>query len=262
LTTLEALWLGIVQGLTEFFPVSSSGHLVIFKSLLGVDAEAGLVFEIALHLATMVAIAIYYRGRITGLISGVFTRDNDAWSYCLKLALGTLPAVAVGLFLKGFIEEQFANPVVVGVDLILTGCILWTTRRSVRSATDTLPTWRVALLVGCAQAFAILPGISRSGTTVAVALALGLAPAVAAEFSFLLGIIAIAGAAVLMIPEATAASPELLGSMAIGSVAALFSGIAAITLFVRMLDKQVFYLFAIYAWAVGALFMAWSLAQR
>jgi undecaprenyl-diphosphatase len=191
----------------------------------------------------------------------VFTRDDASWSYAMKLAVGTLPAVAVGLFLKDFIEQQFANPKVVAVDLMLTGCILWTTRRTVKTAHDTVPSWRVALLVGCAQAFAILPGISRSGTTVAVGLALGLAPAAAAEFSFLLGIIAIAGAAVLMIPDLAGASPELMGAIGAGSLGALVSGIAAIWLFIRMLARQTFHLFAWYAWAAGAAFMAYVLTR-
>jgi undecaprenyl-diphosphatase len=256
-SVLEAFVLGIVQGLTEFFPVSSSGHLVIFKQLLGVDVEAGLLFEIAVHVATLVAIAIYYRQRIANLVVGALAREGAAWTYIGKLALGTVPAVLVGLFARDFVERQFANPLVVGVALLVTGAILWTTRRTVRTAHATDPTWRVALLVGCAQAFAILPGISRSGTTVAAALALGLAPAAAAEFSFLLGIVAIAGAAVLMLPDVASASPETLVHLGVGAAAALVSGVAAIALFVRMLQRQTFHLFAWYAWAVGAAFLLW-----
>jgi undecaprenyl-diphosphatase len=116
-------------------------------------------------------------------------------------------------------------------------------------------------LVGCGQAFAILPGISRSGTTVAVALALGLAPAAAAEFSFLLGIIAIIGAAVLTLPELAAAGPEEISGLVYGSAAALVAGLAALWAFVRMLEGGRFHLFAAYVWIVGSLFLFWTLSR-
>ena len=262
----EALGLGIVQGLTEFFPVSSSGHLVIFRSLFGIDDGGGLLFEISVHVATLLAIAIFYRRRILDLIVGVFKRRRDALHFVAMLAVGTLPAVLVGLSAREFIERQFQNPVATGVALLVTGGILWTTRSSFAGAAGggagdvgTPLNWRIALGVGCGQALAILPGISRSGTTVAVALALGVAPLAAAEFSFLLGIIAIAGAAVLMLPDLAVASPEALGNLAYGSGAALVAGLAAIWAFVRMLEGGRFYLFAGYAWVVGGLFLIWVL---
>ncbi|MAI78740.1 MAG: hypothetical protein CL917_07360 [Deltaproteobacteria bacterium] len=254
LSALEAIWLGIVQGLTEFFPVSSSGHLVIFQTLLGVEEEGGLLFEIAVHVATLVAIVVYYRQRIWGLIVGALTRDPASWVYIGQLAVATLPAVAVGLFARDAVEHLFGRPVWVAAALILTGMILWTTRWTVSRAVATQPGWGLALVVGCAQAFAIVPGISRSGTTVAMALALGLAPLAAAEFSFLLGTVAIAGAAVLMLPDLATATPEQLGNLTLGSAAALISGMIAIWAFVRMLERQAFYLFAWYAWGAGAAF--------
>lgn len=268
MTALEAFCLGIVQGLTEFFPVSSSGHLVIFRSLFGIDDGGGLLFEIAVHVATLLAIVIYYRKRIVDLIGGFFSGRSDALRYVGMLGVGTLPAVIVGFSARDFIERQFQNPVATGIALLVTGGILWTTRWAkprpdsqwVGSRAGLLH-WRLALLVGCGQALAILPGISRSGTTVAVALALGMAPAAAAEFSFLLGIIAIAGAAVLMLPELAMASPEALGSLVYGSAAALVAGLVAIWAFVRMLEGGRFYLFAGYAWTVGGLFLLWTLGR-
>jgi undecaprenyl-diphosphatase len=257
LSALEALLLGLAQGLTEFFPVSSSGHLVMLQALLGVEGEGGLLFEIAVHVATLIAIVIFYRKRIWALLTGVIARQHEALIYVAKLGVGTLPAVMVGLSAKDFIEEQFANPALVGVALIVTGTFVWTTRTTLPRASALEPSWLAALLIGCAQAFAILPGISRSGSTVATALALGLAAGPAAEFSFLLGIIAISGAAVLMLPDLAGASDAMLGSLVIGGGAALASGMAAIWLFVQMLQKQAFHLFAWYAWAVGALFLAW-----
>jgi undecaprenyl-diphosphatase len=261
MTAWEAILLGVVQGLSEFFPVSSSGHLVLFEHLFGMEPDGGLVFEVALHLATGFAIALYYRARIASLVAGVLRRESEALHYTLMLGVATLPAVVVGLSAKDFIERQFSNPVLVGAALIVTGFIVWSTRRTAPLATTSQPTLRIALLVGCGQAFAILPGISRSGTTVAVALALGFAPAAAAEFSFLMGIIAIAGAAVLMLPDLQSVSPAATYGMLLGGLAALITGLAAITLFVRMLKAQSFHLFALYCWPVGTAFLIWSLAQ-
>ena len=254
---LEAIWLGLVQGLTEFFPVSSSGHLVLFQTLLGIRGEGGLLFELAVHVATLVAIVVFYRQRIGELIRGTLSADPDSLLYVAQLGVATLPAVAVGLLARDAVEEVFASPGWVAGALVLTGFILWTTRWTVKRAHNLHPTWLLAIGVGIAQALAIAPGISRSGTTVAAALALGLAPRAAAEFSFLLGTIAISGAAVLMLPDLAGASSAQLGNLALGSAAALVSGLVAIWAFVRMLDRQAFYLFAWYAWAVGLAFGAY-----
>lgn len=253
MTALEAIWLGIVQGLTEFFPVSSSGHLAIFQTLLGV-ADEGLLFEIAVHVATLVAIVIYYRQRIWGLVRGSLGGDRASLIYTGQLALATLPAVAVGFFARGAVAQIFERPGWVAGALMVTGAILWTTRWTAPRARAPGLSWTWAFWIGCAQALAIVPGISRSGATVAMALALGLAPLAAAEFSFLLGTFAIAGAAVLMLPDLMVATPEQLGDLTLGSVAALVSGIVAIWAFVRMLERQAFHLFAWYAWAVGGAF--------
>jgi undecaprenyl-diphosphatase len=254
---LQALLLGIVQGLTEFFPVSSSGHLAMLQWLMDVDTEGGLVFEVAVHVATLGAILIYYRKRVAQLIAGVLQRDQAALGYAAKLAVGTSPAVMVGLLGKDFIEQQFVNPVLVGLALLVTGCIVFSSRWTAPRASLAEPTWTIALLVGCAQAIAILPGISRSGSTVAAALALGLAPVAAAEFSFMLGIIAISGAAVLLLPEMAETSIAVQTAILIGSAAALVSGVAALGLFVRMLRGGSFHYFAYWAWSVGAAFLIW-----
>jgi undecaprenyl-diphosphatase len=261
-TAREAFLLGIVQGLTEFFPVSSSGHLAMIQSVLGVSGDGGLVFEIAVHAATLVAIVIFYRRRIVALVTGALRGQAEALVYGAKLAVGTVPAVIVGLTAKDAVEDAFASPALVGLCLLVTGSLLLTTRWTTARAHGQTPSFAMALAIGCAQAFAILPGISRSGTTVAIALALGLAPAAAAEFSFLLGVVAIAGATVLMLPDIASAGPDMVGTIAIGGVAALVSGVAAIWLFVRMLDRQVFHVFAYYAWAVGSLFLFWVWQAR
>ena len=254
--SLAALLLGLVQGLTEFLPVSSSGHLVIASELLAAQDE-GILFEIAVHLATLVAVLLFYRRRIQELLRGVLGGDSGAWGYVGKLALATLPAVVAGLTARDFFESLFGAPWVAGVALLFTGCALWTTKRSMPGATAPEPNWLQAFLIGCAQVVAIVPGVSRSGTTVAAALALGVAPLAAAEFSFLMAVAAIAGAAVLMIPDATAASPEALRAMALGGVASLVSGLAALWLFVRLLRSGSFHKFAWYTWAAGAAFLVY-----
>ncbi len=257
---IEAVLLGVVQGLTEFFPVSSSGHLAMFQALFGGRDEGALLFEVSVHVATLVAIVVFYRHRIQNLIAGILDRNREAIDYVSKLVVATLPSVFVGLTAKDWIAEQFSNPFLVGFALLLTGAIVFSSRWTAAGAVASTPGWLAAIAIGLAQSFAILPGISRSGSTVAVALALGIAPRAAAEFSFLLGIIAITGAAVLTLPGLSHAEPTALLNIGIGSLSALVSGLVAIWLFVRMLDRSLFHYWAWYCWAVGGAFLAWSLA--
>ena len=258
---LDALLLGLVQGITEFLPVSSSGHLVMFQTLLGVEEEGGLVFEVAVHVATLLAIVIFYRQKILSLIVGLFQRDANALRYIGKLIVGTIPAIVVALTAKDYLDSVLSSPAIAAGGLLMTGGILWTTRSTLAQASAEEPSWKAAALIGVAQAFAILPGVSRSGSTLAAALALGVAPIAAAEFSFMLGIIAISGAAVLMLPDLSGASPEVLSTVAIGCLAALLSGLVAIWSFVVLLRRQTFYHFAYYVWTVGTLFGLYTLLR-
>jgi len=260
-SSLEALFLGLVQGLTEFLPVSSSGHLVVFGTLLGLEPEGGLLFEVGVHVATLLAIAIFYRAKIAELGRGVFAVDRAALDYLGKLVVATLPAVLVALVAEGHLDRVLTSPEVAAIGLLLTAMILWTTRSTLPRAEQNAVGWGAALLIGVAQAFAILPGVSRSGSTVAMALALGIAPAAAAEFSFMMGIVAISSAAVLMLPDLGQASPEAISSLALGCATALVSGILAIWLFVAVLRRQTFYQFAYYTFAVGTAFGLYLLAE-
>jgi undecaprenyl-diphosphatase len=259
-STLEALLLGAVQGLTEFFPVSSSGHLLMLQEILGIHEE-GILFEIVVHVATLASVLVFYRRRVAHLAYGVLKRDPAAWQYAGKLGLATLPAVLAVIFAGDFFEAQFESPHVAAVGLLFTGAILWTTRSSIGSASAEEPSWRVALAIGCAQVLAILPGISRSGITVATALALGVAPVAAAEFSFLMSVIAIAGAAVRSLPGVTSVDSAHAAALLAGGVAAVLMGIAAIWLFVRLLRTREFHRFAYYTWAVGLAFLVWLKLQ-
>ena len=252
----EAVLLGIVQGITEFLPVSSDGHLVIAQTLLGVR-EKGLLFVIAVHVGSLLALLLFYRARVLELVRGVLGREPGAFRYVAKLALATLPAVVVGLFFKDFVEAAFGAPWTAGAGLLVTGAFL--SPRAPRSAARTArePGFWQALWIGCAQALAIAPGISRSGSTIALSLAFGVAPLAAAEFSFLLGIIAIVGAAVLELPEALAAPADALRPLWVGAAAAAVTGLAALALLVRLLRAQRFHWFAAYTFAAGLAFLAY-----
>ena len=253
---LEAVFLGLVQGLSEFLPVSSSGHLVIVQALMGIHEE-GVLFEVVVHLATLLSVLIFYRQRIAGLVLGALRGEAAALRYGGKLALATLPAVVAVLAAGSFIEAQFESPAVAGVCLLATGGILWTTRRTAPSAQSEEPGWGAAFGIGCAQVLALLPGISRSGTTVAAALAFGVAPVAAAEFSFLMSVVAIAGAAARSLPELSSVAPDRVGPLLTAGVVALIAGVTAIWFFVRLLQTRGFYRFAYYTWLAGALFLGW-----
>ncbi|MBI2073886.1 MAG: undecaprenyl-diphosphate phosphatase [Gemmatimonadetes bacterium] len=255
----QGVVLGVVQGLTEFLPVSSSGHLVVAERALGVPRQ-GVVVEVALHVATLAAVLLVYRKRIWGLLAGLTRNDGSAWRYVALLGLATVPAGLAGVVLGDWFERAFNSLGVVGLDFLLTGAILWSTRRTAGRAAVSEPSWRGAGGIGLAQAFAILPGISRSGSTVAAALWVGVRPTQAAEFSFLMSIPVITGAAVLELPKLGGETFGVgAGPLVASFVAALLAGIAAIKLLVRLLERGAFHRFAPYCWALGAATLAWAL---
>ncbi len=259
MTLFDAVLLGIVQGLTEFLPVSSSGHLVLGEALLGLTTP-GVVFEVTVHVATLCAVCWVFRRRLGGLLSGMAHGDAGSYAYVGLLLVATVPAAIIGTTMSGWIEPLFDRPVVAAALLLVTGGIVWTLRITTGRAERERPTTRDAILVGIAQAVAILPGISRSGTTVAAGVGLGVAPARMAEFSFLMSIPAIAGAAVLQIPDVRGAGAVIgAAPLVVAFAAAVLSGILAIGIFVRMLGRGTFYRFAYYCWAAGAAYLlaAW-----
>lgn len=249
---LEAIVLGIVQGLTEFLPVSSSGHLVIGDTLFGLD-EPGVAFEAFLHGATLLAVLVYFRRRIVRIVT------DRSWSYAGKLVVGTIPAGIVGVLFESTVERAFASPWLVVVTLLGTGAILFSLYALPERSTEVAePSYLQAWWIGCAQMISILPGVSRSGSTIVTARWLGLAPGAAAEFSFLLGVPAIAGAVILQageLGEAAAAGSTVV--FLAGWAAALVAGLVAIALVFRLLVRQGFRLFGWYCWAVAAGFAAW-----
>ncbi|MFV1986690.1 MAG: undecaprenyl-diphosphate phosphatase [Gemmatimonadota bacterium] len=260
MNVLQALILGIIQGLTEFLPVSSSGHLVLADAILGLETP-GVLVVIALHVATLVAVCWVYRRRIGALIVGVVRRDAESLKYVGLLAVASVPAAVVGILFLDVLGETFERPVVAAALLLVTGAIVWTLRASAsrEEHRDTV-TLTDSVAIGFAQALALLPGISRSGATVSAGTGLGVNPVRMAEFSFLMSIPAIGGAAILQAPELSAASASIgLGPLAVGFGAALLSGVFAIRIFVGMLERRTFHRFAYYSWTVGTLYLvaAW-----
>jgi undecaprenyl-diphosphatase len=258
LTPWEAVILGIVQGATEFLPVSSSGHLVMAQAILGVDAQ-GVFFEVALHVATLFSVLLVYRRRVASLALGAFRRERAAWRYLGLLLLASVPAGIVGVFFEDQVEALFDSPWVVGTALLVTGALLWSTRAAYRRHPEPGEVGLGgALVMGVGQAFAITPGISRSGTTVVSGLWAGVEASEAAAFSFLMSVPAIAGAAVLQVPELLAGTPAVgWTAIGVGGAAAAVTGVLAIKAFVLMLKNRTFHGFALYCWAAGGLFLLW-----
>ncbi len=255
----EGVLLGVVQGLTEFLPISSSGHLVVVEAALGITTP-GVVIEVVLHVATLLAVVIVYRRVLWRLAGGAVVGDRAAWRYIALLAIGTVPAALAGLFLEEWLERTFQSLLLVGLNFLVTGTVLWSTRGRVRHAERPAPSTQGAFGIGMAQALAIMPGISRSGTTVAAALWLGVDPVRAAEFSFLLAVPVIAGAAVLQIPNLSGGlASGGAWPLAAGFLAALISGVAAIRLLIFLLRKKAFHLFAPYLWGIGAITILFAL---
>ncbi len=252
----EAFVLGVVQGLTEFLPVSSSGHLVLGQALFGVELP-GVVFEVTVHVATLCAVSWVYRGRVAALVRGACTGDRASMRDVGLLAVATLPAAAVGVGLRDALEPTFERPVLAAALLLVTGAVVWSIRHLSRRATGARPAAGGALAIGLAQAAALLPGISRSGSTVAAAAAAGVEPRRAAEFSFLLSIPAIGGAAVLQAPDLGEAGLAVgVLPLAVAFAASALSGVFAIRIFLRMLERRVFHRFAWYCWFIGGGYLA------
>jgi undecaprenyl-diphosphatase len=250
----QAAILGLIQGLTEFLPVSSSGHLVIGQALLGVDT-GGVTFEVVVHLATLFAVLWVYRARVTELIRGVLGGDRGAWTYTGLLLLASVPAGLAGVFGRPLFERAFSNPGLAAAMLLVTGVLVWSVRYSAPRASEDRPDAPRSIWIGCAQAAAILPGISRSGATVAVGAWLGIEVVRLAEFSFLMSVPAILGAGLLQVGEIGQVPGLGAGPLAVGFAVAAVSGVAAIRLFVRTLRSGTFHRFAYYCWSLGAAYL-------
>ena len=261
-TLLNSILLGIVQGLTEFLPVSSSGHLVLFSHFLGVE-EAGITFEVLLHFGTILAVLVAFRrdiGQLLATFFGLFRggkslreryREQADLRLLVYIIVATLPVVVIGVIFKDAIEAAFDHPRFVAWALLFTGIMLGLTRLSSGGKKEL--NFVNTLIMGLAQALAILPGISRSGSTISFGLFSKVRGEQAARFSFLLSIPAVLGATILKVGEMAAAplGSDRLVIMLIGAIVSFFTGWLAIEAMLRILRRGKLYWFAPYCLLVG-----------
>jgi undecaprenyl-diphosphatase len=258
MTLWQGILLGLVQGLAEFLPISSSGHLRVLEVVTGVHAP-GVFVEVALHAATLAAVLVVYGRRLVEVLVGALRGQTAALRLIGLLALATAPAGIVGVLFHRQVEEAATSLVLVGIAFIITGFMNWSTRG--RSGIKREPTAPVALGIGGVQAVAaVVRGISRSGSTVCAALWGGLDPVAAAEFSFLLSIPVIGGA-VLIEGRHAAVNIAAVGAgpLAVSFAIAFVAGLWSIRFLVALLKRGRFYEFAPYNWAIGVLTIVYAL---
>jgi undecaprenyl-diphosphatase len=268
LTLLQAIILGIVQGITEYLPISSSGHLVLAQHLFGLR-EPELMFDVAVHVGTLGAVVVFFRQDLINMLravvrfGGQLFKGQAAWRDLWQnpdlrltslVVIGTIPTVILGLFFKPMTDRLFGSTALVGAMLLITGLLLWSTRWIKRPGHGIGETGGgQAVLIGLVQGLAILPGISRSGATIAAGLWSGLDRATATRFSFILSLPAIVGATLLVAadavgtPQATVSLPV----MAAGMLAAGVVGYLALRFLVYMVQRSRLFVFAPYCWLVG-----------
>ncbi len=235
---LQAILLGLLQGITEFLPISSSGHLVVAESLLGLEVSGLKDFDIALHVATLLAILIYFRRDLL---------KTEWWPW---LILGSVPAAILGFALEDQIDATFRNAESIGVFMLIMGALFLLPQRKNNKPL----TWWRGLLMGCGQALAIIPGVSRSGATIFTGMQLGMKREEAARFSFLLGAIAIAGAGLLKALDAE--SLQLSWSiLSAGFIASFISSLLAVSWLMKFLKNHSLRVFGVYRIGLGLLIL-------
>jgi undecaprenyl-diphosphatase len=250
----EAIVLGLIQGLTEFLPVSSSGHLEIAKSLFGVDPEASFFFTVAVHGATVLSTLLVFRKEIIKLITGSLKfKMNEETSYTLKIFLSMIPVGIAGVLLKDPIESLFnGNLIFIGLMLLVTAGILAAAHFMKKGERPI--GYKDAFIIGIAQAIAVIPGISRSGSTIATGLMIGNKKEEIARFSFLMVLIPVIGANILEILSGDVSiSNTNWGIVLIGFVAAFVSGYFACTWMITLVKKSKLIWFSIYCAIIGLL---------
>lgn len=266
MTFAAAVLLGVIQGLTEFLPVSSSAHLILARAFFGweVPPELGLAFDVALHIGTMAAIIVFFRQEIAAMAASLpaaFARDPGASGWLLRrIIVGTIPAVVVALLFNDYIEHVLRTPAVAAGALAVGAAgMLIAERLGPRHRTETSMGWGDTILIGCAQAAALVPGISRSGATITMGMFLGIRRDAAARFTFLLAIPAMAAAAAKETLEVVqldlpAASLQL---FAVGMVVSAAVGYLTIKYFLRFLAGHKLDVFAYYRLALAVATVVW-----
>ena len=252
---LEAILLGVLQGLTEFLPVSSSGHIELGKYLFGIELKDDLLFSLFLHLATVLSTIIVFRKDILSIIKELFQfKFNEATRFVTYILISMLPVFIVGIFFKDAVESFYnGNIAFVGAMLIITGLLLLASEK-IKAKTRNLNA-PSAFIIGIAQAIAVLPGISRSGATIATGLISGVDRSAIARFSFLMVIPPIIGASILDVGNISNSqynSTDIL-NMCAGFIAAFLTGLFACKLMIRLVKNSKLIYFAIYCFLVGSI---------
>lgn len=260
MTWIEALILGLIQGLTEFLPVSSSGHLELGKFLLGIEAEKSLSFTVAVHGATVLSTIVVFRKDLLDVFKGLFEwRWNESWKFAGLIALSMIPVLIVGLFFADYVESFFTGNIrFVGFMLLITAALL--TFTYLKKSNNRKIGFLDALIIGLAQALAVLPGISRSGATISTGLMLGNKRELVARFSFLMVLIPILGANLLDILKNEGGTESSIGLVPIivGSVAAFIAGLLACKWMIGIVNKGKLIYFAIYCAIIGIIAIAFA----
>ena len=261
---LDAIILGIIQGLTEFLPVSSSGHLELGKAILGDDSipQESLLFTVVLHFATALSTLVVFRKEVLDIVKGLFQfRWNEETQFSLKIVISMIPAALVGIFFESQLELLFGGMIqLVGLMLIVTALLLYFADKA--KDTDNQVSYPNSLIIGIAQAIAIIPGISRSGATIATSVLLGVDKSRAARFSFLMVVPLIFGKIIKdVLSGDLSLQAEGLLPMTVGFVAAFIAGLAACTWMIRLVRNSKLTYFAIYCLIVGIIaltYVYWS----
>ena len=261
--TLIALILGIVEGLTEFLPVSSTGHLILGGELLGFSDPGSVTFKIAIQLGAILAVLVAYWRRFYAVGTGLLRRDADAIKFTRNILIGFLPAMLIGAVAYDAIRAVLQSPEVVAVALIGGGIAILALERLVRTvrfdSVEAMPL-RTAVAIGFIQCLAMIPGVSRSGATILGALAMGAERKTAAEFSFFLAVPTMAGAtAYALYKDRALLSADDLGMIAIGFGAAFIVALLVVKAFVAIVARHGFAPFAWYRIVVGTLALVWLL---
>jgi undecaprenyl-diphosphatase len=267
--TLTAIILGILEGLTEFLPVSSTGHLILASEFLGYDAAQWAQFNIVIQLGAILAVVVTYWKLFwfTGL--GLLRGKSESVRFVRNILLGFLPAAVIGVTVKDAIDVMLETPLVVAIALILGGVAIIFLERTIRPSEDTGVaglSWRTAIAIGFVQCLAMIPGTSRSGATILGALAMGVGRRTAAEFSFFLAVPTMLGAATVKIvsePEKLLAGGGLVGwgEIALGLLAAFLTALIIIRAFVAYVSRRGFTPFAWYRIVLGSMALAWLLLR-
>ena len=264
----QAIVLGCVQGLSEFLPISSSGHLVVFQRLMALP-QHDVVFDVAVHLATAAAILTVYRKQFFNLLTGLLrpcpSQNSERSSetvFVWYLIVGTLPALVAGLLFRHEFEQLFSSLRSTGVGFLLTGALIAGSAWRVRAKVGSSPLgidWRVALVVGFVQALAMVPGLSRSGSTIAAALLMGVGRERAAFFSFSLAVPVVLGAGVLKLGGVEQWSWPVVLVLLAGSAAAYVLGLVALRWVVALVVAARWQVFVWYLWPLGLACIAWDM---